>query len=371
MGDSPQALGFAVALARAGAMVTMIAEDAFDAQRLRDILTRANALTGISITTDAAQATGAGVLIGSAGLIADLAAIAAPDAVLIGLDDRTAQPAEAAQGEARLVRISAVSPPPDLGLVEILRGPQTRPEALARAQTLLQQLGGHPLPVPFFIGPRLIARIEDTAEALVFDGSTPWEVDDALTAAGFAQGPCAAQDVRGLDLAYARHRSEDAEGTRRQPLPVLDRMVPEGRLGRQAGVGWYRYPGGGGRVIDPLVEDLAREEAHFAGHRPRDIPPPEIVTRCILSLVDEAAMLQARGAPAPLIDLICTHVTGFPASEGGPLFAAHHLGIDRVLALFDAVSPHPEGSSRPSVALRNLGAGRGTDRGADLDRDRG
>ncbi len=35
-------------------------------------------------------------------------------------------------------------------------------------------------------------------------------------------------------------------------------------MGKIGGVGHYRYPGGGGAVIDPLIEDLILEEAYFA-----------------------------------------------------------------------------------------------------------
>lgn len=46
--------------------------------------------------------------------------------------------------------------------------------------------------------------------------------------------------------------------------PILRRMVAEGRIGKIGGVGHYRYPCGGGAVIDPLIEDLILEEAYFA-----------------------------------------------------------------------------------------------------------
>jgi 3-hydroxyacyl-CoA dehydrogenase len=46
-------------------------------------------------------------------------------------------------------------------------------------------------------------------------------------------------------------------------------MIELGKLGRKTSAGWYRYPGGGGKVEDPIVADLAIEEAHFAEYPAR------------------------------------------------------------------------------------------------------
>lgn len=91
------------------------------------------------------------------------------------------------------------------------------------------------------------------------DHTNPWELDEALIAWGYGMGPCEAQDLFGLDVVLAG-RGDDAA------TPILSRMVVEGRLGKRGGWGFYRYPGGGGAVIDPLIEDLIIEEARFAKH---------------------------------------------------------------------------------------------------------
>ncbi|WP_417586525.1 3-hydroxyacyl-CoA dehydrogenase family protein [Pararhodobacter oceanensis] len=347
-GGSPLSLGFAAGLALSGAAVVLIEDDTHDARRAQDMLTRAGALKGITITTDPTLANDAPLILAPPPQLASIARHAAPNALLIALTDGMATAATLPQD---CVQIFTATPPPQLSVVEMRADPHGPPHALHRTQALLRALGGHPVPVPFFLGPRLIARLEDMAEALVFDGTTPWEVDAAMSARGFDPGPCAAQDLRGLDLAYARHRAEDLDGKPRA-VPLIDRMVPEGRLGRQGGVGWYRYPGGGGRVIDPLIEDLAREEAHFARHPLREIGSEEIIRRCLLALLDEAAMLLHEGAPAATIDPICCHATGFPVDEGGPLFAAKRAGFAQVLKQFTALTP----SMQPSDALLELAA---------------
>lgn len=107
----------------------------------------------------------------------------------------------------------------------------------------------------------VVAPLQDVfwraCERLLYRHTTPWELDEALLAWGYSLGPCEAQDLIGLDLVLTAR--EGAVVT-----PVLPRMVAEGRLGKQFGWGYYRYPGGGGAVIDPLIEDLICEEAWFA-----------------------------------------------------------------------------------------------------------
>ncbi len=92
-----------------------------------------------------------------------------------------------------------------------------------------------------------------------------------MVAWGYGMGPCEAQDLVGLD------RVADARNGRGSP--VLPRMVAEGRLGKAAGWGYYRYPGGGGAVVDPLLDDLVAEEARFAHVTRRDMSDADLVAR--------------------------------------------------------------------------------------------
>ena len=336
-GGSPQALGFAVALARTGVAVTLIEGDQHDAQRVSDTLSQAKTQAGISIVVDVSMITNVDVLIEASGaaapqrlaILTALRKIAAADAVLIslGYDPQFLDDAAQFEDAGRLVLIDTAAPPPHIDLVEIIAASATTEAALTRVEGLARHLGALPLRTSAFLGGSLLAGFEDCAEDLVFRGSTPWEVDAAVEAFGFDLGPCAAQDLRGLDIAYARHRREDASKARRFATPVLDRMVPEGRLGRKGGVGWYRYPGGGGRVIDPLIEDLAREEAYFAGATTLPIPDDTLRQHLVLALINDAASLYAKGIPAPVIDLAATAATGFPPTLGGPLFFAQHIGF--------------------------------------------
>ena len=129
-----------------------------------------------------------------------------------------------------------------------------------------------------------------TADRLLLEATNPWELDEAMQAHHFDTGVLERQDQIGLDADLASWRAHGGG-----PLIILDRMVAEGRLGVGVGVGWYRYPGGGGKVIDPLLEDMMREEAWFAGITRIDLAPHEIANRMLVALRDAAQALRARG----------------------------------------------------------------------------
>ncbi len=113
---------------------------------------------------------------------------------------------------------------------------------------------------------RLTAALYKAAELLLLHGATPSEVDEAMVAGGMKMGVFEAQDLSGLDNAYHLRKNGLEE---RYPhlfgLAISDRMVMDGKLGKKLNAGWYRYPGGKGKVEDPIVEDLVAEESWFAG----------------------------------------------------------------------------------------------------------
>ncbi|MFL4469841.1 3-hydroxyacyl-CoA dehydrogenase family protein [Tateyamaria armeniaca] len=141
-----------------------------------------------------------------------------------------------------------------------------------------------------------IAPLQDAfwqaCEQMLMDHTNPWELDEALVAWGYGLGPCEAQDLVGLDVVLGARAGST-------PAPILGRMVAEGRLGKKAGWGYYRYPGGGGAVIDPLIEDLIREEAHFAKRVRDELEGTDLVAR--LHDIMRAALL---ADPASTIALL-------------------------------------------------------------------
>ncbi len=241
------------------------------------------------------------------------------------------------QDPSRMLGLHFFAPAHIMKLLEIVRGDATSPKALATGFQLARMLRKTPVVSGVcdgFIGNRILARYREAADTILMDASTPWEIDDAMVAFGYAMGPYEAQDLSGLDIAHANRRRQDAtRDPNRRYCPIADRMVELGKLGRKTGAGWYRYPGGGGKVEDPIVADLALEEAHLAGVTRVDMTADQISERLVLAMINEAADILHEGiaASARDIDLVTILGYGFPRWRGGLMHHADSLGVDAVV----------------------------------------
>jgi 3-hydroxyacyl-CoA dehydrogenase len=116
---------------------------------------------------------------------------------------------------------------------------------------------------------------------------------------------------------------------------VPDRLFEMGRYGQKTGAGWYKYdkPGGRTRTADPLVEELAAEEAAKRHIARRSIPDEEIVARVTTALANEGARVLEDGFAlrAGDIDIVYVYGFGFPRYRGGPMFYADTIGLATVL----------------------------------------
>ena len=154
-------------------------------------------------------------------------------------------------------------------LLEIIKGERASPKALAMGYAVAKRLGKIPVVAGVcdgFIGNRILARYREAADTMLMDGCTPWDIDEAMVDFGYAMGPYEAQDLSGLDIAYAnRRRQDDTRDPARRYIPIADHLVTAGRLGLKTGAGWYQYTVNGGKDIDPVIEAMILESATSAG----------------------------------------------------------------------------------------------------------
>jgi 3-hydroxyacyl-CoA dehydrogenase len=121
-------------------------------------------------------------------------------------------------------------------LLEIVRGRDTAPDAIAASMKLARRLGKVPVLVGNgfgFVANRMLAYSRREALLLLEEGATVTQIDKALTDFGMPMGPFAAQDVAGLDIdarvrQYLRSLGKTrAEGPQSE---IPDRLVEMGRL---------------------------------------------------------------------------------------------------------------------------------------------
>jgi 3-hydroxyacyl-CoA dehydrogenase len=277
-------------------------------------------------------------------VFARLGALARPGAVLATntsyLDVDAIAAASGRAGD--VLGLHFFSPAHVMRLLEIVPGRQTEPGVVATALRLAKRLGKLPVRagnVEGFIGNRLLLRQRGAAERLMLAGASPYAVDAALEAWGFALGPFATSDLAGLDIARAardrRRAAMDAGARRAAAIP--DRLCDAGRIGRKAGRGYYAYDDAGRRE-DPDVLALIAEERARAGIDPRDVPAEEIVDRVLGAIIAEGARLLADGTAtrASDVDLVAVAGYGFPRFRGGPLFEGDRVGAPEVAARLTA-----------------------------------
>nr|WP_277814855.1 3-hydroxyacyl-CoA dehydrogenase NAD-binding domain-containing protein [Galbitalea soli] len=219
------------------------------------------------------------------------------------------------------------SPANIMKLVEVVNGAHTAPATLASTVALAKRMKKIPVVAevgPGFIGNRIFDQYLRQANSLVLEGLEPSRVDRVLEAWGMAMGPFRVLDVIGNDVPWMARRA--APGAKDPAWAIADAVAERGWFGRKSGIGWYRYAADGSSSPNSEVGSL-----YSPGRGDRAIDDAEIVERCVLAMVREAAdVLEAAiAASSADVDTVMVNGYGFPARHGGPWFFASDLGFDR------------------------------------------
>lgn len=143
------------------------------------------------------------------------------------------------------------NPPYLVPLVEVIRTPDTAPEAVDTMVDLLESVGKTPVrvmkDVPGFIGNRLQHALWREAVALVENGVCDAETVDTVIKASFGRrlavlGPLENADLVGTDLLRDIQETILPDLDRSAaPMPLVTRLVAEGRLGFRTGEGFRTW----------------------------------------------------------------------------------------------------------------------------------
>jgi 3-hydroxyacyl-CoA dehydrogenase len=234
------------------------------------------------------------------------------------------------------------SPANVMKLLEIVRGRETSKPAIATSLKLARRLGKVGVVVGNcfgFVANRMLAYYMREAYLLLEEGASVEQIDRVLTEFGLPVGPYGMQDIAGIDVGARIRQYLKSIGKSRAEGPqsaIPDRLFEMGRYGQKTGAGWYTYdaPGSRNRKTDPLIEELADEEARKRGIVRRPIADDEIIARITTALANEGArVLEDKFATRPGdIDIIYVYGFGFPRYRGGPMFYADTIGLPTVLS---------------------------------------
>jgi len=149
----------------------------------------------------------------------------------------------------KVVGMHFFNPAVIMKLVEIIRGDQTSEETIATTKKFAEDLGKIPIATskeaPAGIVSRVLAGLLNEAAVVYADGvATPEDIDEAMKlGAGLPMGPLALIDMIGLDIHLAKMETlyVKLKDERYKPPEIIKKMVAEGKLGKKAGEGFYKY----------------------------------------------------------------------------------------------------------------------------------
>jgi len=156
--------------------------------------------------------------------------------------------AKASDTPENFIGIHFFSPVEKMMLVEIIKGQQTGPRAVAKALDYVRQIRKTPIVVNdarFFYCNRCIIPYINEGLRMVGEGVAPALIDNAARQLGFPVGPLQLVDETSIDLGAKIARATKAAMGDDYPDEAVDEIIfwmeGEGRLGRKSNAGFFDY----------------------------------------------------------------------------------------------------------------------------------
>lgn len=234
-----------------------------------------------------------------------------------------------------IVGMHFFNPVSKMPLVEVIKGKQTSAEAAAVIFNLALKTGKKPIIVndgPGFLVNRILGvYMAEAGRMAIEDRCDPTTIDEAILNFGMPMGPFRLLDEVGLDVSC--HVGPVLQsGLKHDRFAVhekINQMAADGNLGRKNGKGFYLYNEKGkemgintGNVTKYIGSDLRAT-----------LPGKDIVDRCVLLMINEAAYILVDGitqSPED-VDIGMIWGAGFPPFRGGLMQHADHRGVANIV----------------------------------------
>ena len=254
--------------------------------------------------------------------------------------------ASALKNPERFAGMHFFNPVNRMPLIEVIYGEKTSDETIANVVILAKRLGKTAIvvkDVPGFLVNRILLPYMNEAAYLLQEGANLKQVDVLIEKFGMPMGPFTLADVVGIDVGVKVAQSlEEGYGERMRVADLLQEIYQNNKdlLGKKSGKGFYNYS-----VKSEVNNDIyaivakVRKEKNIAQTY---ISKDEIIDRCILTMVNEAAKCLEEGVVenAKYLDMAMIMGAGFPAFRGGVLKYADNFGLSKIVKRLEEFSNH-------------------------------
>ena len=268
--------------------------------------------------------------------------------------------ARASARPERFIGIHFFSPVEKMMLVEIIKGRETGPEAVAKALDFVRQIRKTPIVVNdarFFYANRCIIPYINEGLIMVTEGVKPALVENAARQMGMPVGPLQLTDETSLELGWkiaSATRAAMGDAYRRTPADELleEMVVRRERLGRKNRAGLYAYDEKGKRLgLWPGLGEIWPVAEAQPGL-------DEVQSRLMMAQALEAVRALEEGVLSDIRegDVGAILGWGFAPWSGGPLSWLDMLGAPRAVEICEDLARRHGERFRPPALLAEMAA---------------
>lgn len=225
-------------------------------------------------------------------------------------------------------------------LVEVIRGEKTSEATIATVVGVTKKLGKTPIvvkDVAGFLVNRILLPYMNEAAYILQEGGDIAKIDALIEEFGMPMGPFILADVVGIDVGCkVAHSLQEAYGERMRVADILDEIYLNHKelLGKKSKKGFYvHYQGEKNYRVNAEITTILNALRQAKKITTFYISDTEIIDRCILTMVNEAAKCLEENVVknARYLDMAMIMGAGFPAFRGGVLRYADQIGLPKIV----------------------------------------
>ncbi|HMQ41727.1 MAG TPA: 3-hydroxyacyl-CoA dehydrogenase NAD-binding domain-containing protein [Paracoccus sp. (in: a-proteobacteria)] len=267
--------------------------------------------------------------------------------------------AKASARPEQYIGIHFFSPVDKMALVEIIKGRETGPRAVAKALDFVRQIRKTPIVVNdarFFYANRCIIPYLNEGVRMMAEGVNPTLIENAAKMMGMPLGPLQLMDEISLDLGVKIAKATKAAMGDAYPDDAVDEVIfklaDQGRMGRKAKAGFYDYDEAGKR--GGFWEGLAKDWPETA-EQP-DLTEVQHRLMFIQSLEAVRALEEGVLEDIREGDVGAILGWGFAPWSGGPFSWLDMLGATRAVEICDHLTAEHGARFKAPALLRDMAA---------------